>query len=152
MPLGTRNLSILEKLESNSIPVPFSGCFLWTGSTSYGYGLIRWNGKQVRAHRLAYQYFKGPIPEGKEINHLCEVRCCVNPAHLEAVTHRENILYSFDHSRNQSHPKTKCKRGHPLEGENLYFGIRHGKRFRGCKECRRLHSQWNRERKKNVHL
>src|SRR6188474_2118304 len=63
-----------------------NGCWEWIGSiTKCGYGVI-WNQKLIYAHRLSYEFFKGPIPNGKQMDHLCRHRHCVNPAHLEAVT------------------------------------------------------------------
>ena len=70
-------------------------CWLWTGSVnSRGYGGIIIDGKYFRAHRIMYEMFKGKIPKGLEVDHLCEVRTCVNPEHLEAVTHSENMKRS----------------------------------------------------------
>lgn len=75
------------------------GCWIWTGAkTGHGYGMVRGprtKGTSYRSasltHRLSYQYHVGPIPEGTEIDHLCCVKACVNPNHLEAVTHQVNI-------------------------------------------------------------
>lgn len=65
-----------------------SECWPWVGSRDpYGYGRLKINGKFRGAHRLAYELSVGSIPEGLEIDHLCRNRCCVNPAHLEPVTH-----------------------------------------------------------------
>jgi hypothetical protein len=72
------------------------GCWLWTAATkSHGYGFVaiaKVEGRSIlrQAHRVAYELTHGPIPDGLEIDHLCRVRNCVNPAHLEAVTHSEN--------------------------------------------------------------
>lgn len=64
-----------------------NGCLIWTGATSRGgYGQFGWDGRTQSAHRLAYVDAKGPIPDGLAIDHLCRVRACVNPEHLEAVT------------------------------------------------------------------
>jgi len=68
-----------------------SGCWLWTGSADNGYGQIHWKRKTGKAHRIAYEILIGPVPDGLEIDHLCRVRSCCNPAHMEPVTHRENI-------------------------------------------------------------
>lgn len=66
-------------------------CWLWTGSLTYdGYGIFRDNNRRTGAHRFAHEYHVGPIPEGLHIDHLCCVRNCVNPAHLEPVTPKEN--------------------------------------------------------------
>jgi hypothetical protein len=67
-----------------------SGCWIWTGNLCKGYGSFFANGKTCRAHRWIYELVNGPIPEGLEIHHRCNVKACVNPSHLEAVTHLEN--------------------------------------------------------------
>lgn len=71
---------------------PGSGCWIWTGSKGEdGYGSVRYRRRVWRAHRAAYTILVGPIPAGLELDHLCRVRACVNPAHLEPVTGEENI-------------------------------------------------------------
>jgi hypothetical protein len=91
--------SIVQRFTENYIPVTESGCWLWVGAlTSQGYGQMRgMNHRVTRAHRVAYELFKGPIPEGLYIDHLCRVRCCVNPDHLEAVTQFVNMARKSDH-------------------------------------------------------
>jgi len=70
-----------------------NGCWTWTGSTSRrGYGQLQVNGHVVRAHRHVYGLMVGPIPAGMTLDHLCGNKPCVNPAHLEPVTARENWL------------------------------------------------------------
>lgn len=67
-------------------------CLLWQGRLTYaGYGHLNLQGRFIGVHRVAYELAKGPIPAGLEIDHLCAVRHCVNPDHLEAVTHAENL-------------------------------------------------------------
>lgn len=69
-----------------------TSCWLWQGKLSnFGYARIKFGQKTVMLHRLVYEYFKGAIPDGLEIDHLCSVRHCVNPEHLEAVTHQINV-------------------------------------------------------------
>lgn len=68
-----------------------TGCWLWQGSKiSTGYGNLRVNGKYVLAHRYMYELVKGKIPNGLELDHLCRNHLCINPTHLETVTHAEN--------------------------------------------------------------
>ena len=114
-------------------------CWLWTAKTeSNGYGRVKFGGKSYGAHRLAYEWVKGEIPQGLSIDHLCRVRNCVNPDHLEAVTHQEN-------QRRAKYLTIHCPSGHPYSGENLGFDIR-GHRF--CKECSRLNTAKYKRRKK----
>lgn len=92
------------------ISIDPAGCWLWQGYVRPdGYAAY---GKPRRfAHRLAFEAFRGPVPEGLELDHLCRVRSCVNPAHLEAVTHRENL--SRGPSTNWIPARTgACLRGH----------------------------------------
>lgn len=72
------------------------GCWEWKGAVnSDGYPVL-WDGTRLTyAHRIAYEMVIGPVPEGLDVDHLCNVRRCVNPAHLEAVTHRENVQRAF---------------------------------------------------------
>lgn len=124
------------------------GCWQWTDAPSAaGYGYFGYggrNGTKVPAHRIAYELAVGPIPLGKQIDHLCRNRRCVNPAHLEAVTQRQNLLRGLGSSALNAR-KTRCKRGHPFDDENTYMD-RAGRRQ--CRACRRLHAQ--RRRGKDV--
>lgn len=117
-------------------------CWLWlAGHNGSGYGLIglgrRGQGKGL-AHRLAYEMLVGPIPPGSEIDHLCRNPACVNPAHLQPVTHRENILRSPTAPPAIHARQTRCIHGHPLSGENLRIWIRpDGAKRRLCLTCER---------------
>ncbi len=108
-------------------------CWLWTGHKVSGYAMLSVSGKSTYAHRFAYELLVGPIPEGLQLDHLCRVRHCVNPAHLEPVTPRENVARGVSPAAVR---KIVCKRGHPLtEGPNLYLsptGVR------VCRTCRRM--------------
>jgi hypothetical protein len=73
-------------------------CWLWTGrgiNVSAGYGTLQWEGQAQQAHRVVYALLVGPIPHGHHLDHLCEVKRCVSPSHLEPVTPRENVHRSL---------------------------------------------------------
>lgn len=114
-----------------------SGCWQWTAArSSNGYGKIQVHaGTQSSdyAHRVSYELHVGPIPAGLVIDHLCRNKLCVNPAHLEPVTARENVLRGTGPSAKCA-AMTHCIRGHLLDEENTYVCPR-GKR--GCRKCRR---------------
>lgn len=78
------------------IPEPNTGCWLWLGAVNehqYGVRCLP-AGKKTKAHRISYEMAKGPIPDGLVIDHLCRMKCCVNPDHLEAVTQSINVTRS----------------------------------------------------------
>lgn len=102
-------------------------CWVWTGTlTQRGYGMFSVGRRMVPAHRWHYEYHHGEVPKSLEIDHLCRVRHCVNPAHLEPVTPAEN------RARSPLAPerKTHCPYGHPYDEANTYVNPR------GSRECR----------------
>lgn len=108
-------------------------CWLWTGTDNgRGYGFFPIGGRYVQAHRYAYTIAKGEIPDGLTIDHLCRVRNCVNPDHLEAVTHKENIRRMQD-ATGTGWVVTHCPVGHEYLPENTYIDP---KGSRCCKACR----------------
>lgn len=122
------------------------GCWVWTGTLRYGYGYFRQGGKNaVRAHRWAYERIVGPIPEGLQLDHLCRVRACVNPSHLEPVTQRENIMRGESFSALKA-AQTHCVNEHEFTPENTRYRADTG--HRECKECKRARNrEWRRNRK-----
>lgn len=111
-------------------------CWNWKQSTTKeGYGQFwdKENKKNRLAHRVAYVIYKGKIPTGLHIDHLCRNRKCVNPKHLEAVTPRENWERSPITTQIIQKTKTHCKRGHQFTDENTY--IIPTTRSRQCKRC-----------------
>jgi hypothetical protein len=108
------------------------GCWLWTGAqTPNGYGVISVEGHLVHAHRVSHQLFKGQIPEGFDVDHLCRTRLCVRPEHLEAVTRRENLVRAIPFRTR----RTACLRGHERTPESTYTS-RDGNRH--CMTCQRM--------------
>ena len=82
----------LERFDAKWKLDPETGCWLWIASVKpNGYGNFRYAGKWRNAHRMGYTLYRETIPEGLDLDHLCRVRHCVNPAHLEPVTHQENM-------------------------------------------------------------
>lgn len=113
-----------------------SGCWLWThGIARNGYG----NSGGKYAHREAYKFIVGPIPPGRDLDHLCRVRNRVNPAHLEPVTRAENLRRGMSPSAIASR-KTHCANGHALTQENCYPST-NGRRT--CKLCCRARAARN---------
>ena len=107
-------------------------CWLWTGARDRrGYGSVGIDGRTRIAYRVAYEWLVGAIPAGLELDHLCRNPSCVNPAHLQPVTHRENILRGAAPSAVNAR-KTQCAHGHPLSGGNLIVEDAGHRRCRRC--------------------
>ncbi|WBB73252.1 HNH endonuclease signature motif containing protein [Micromonospora sp. WMMD1128] len=112
-----------------------TGCWLWTAGLVDGYGRFMVTRQANRAaHRVAYEGLIGPIPDGLVLDHLCRVRNCVNPAHLEPVTILENVMRGETIVAACS-AKTHCPKGHPYAGGNLYISPNGARR---CQACARL--------------
>src|SRR3990167_3892348 len=96
----------LPPFEDSYMPEPNTGCWLWTGATRYdGYGTRPWRGKtSAQAHRIAWEVFRGPIPDGLQVLHRCDVRCCVNPDHLFLGTQLDNMRDMIQKGRKGRNP------------------------------------------------
>lgn len=122
-------------------------CWLWTGALdSHGYGSIAMGGERS-AHRLAWKLLRGPIPDGLTIDHLCRVRRCVNPSHLEPVTMRVNTLRGNAASAINA-TRTVCVNGHPFDETNTR--VRRGRwgDVRDCRACDRVRAAQYKTRKR----
>jgi hypothetical protein len=107
-------------------------CWLWTGRvTEKGYARIRADGRAQFVHVLSYERAHGPVPAGKELDHLCRVKRCANPAHLDPVIHLVNILRGEGVCARNAR-KTHCPQGHPYTEENISRTTSGGRRCRTC--------------------
>jgi hypothetical protein len=133
------------------------GCWNWqAASDARGYGgfhrTINGVHTQCMAHRVAYELLVGPIPDGLELDHLCRNPRCVNPHHLEAVTHRVNALRGIS-STAKNAVKTHCDKGHPFDERNTYWTTNQGLPSRRCRECRKFFQRkLRRKRRENSTL
>lgn len=117
----------MSKVSKNS----YTQCWEWSSCTQGGYGTYWCEGEVHYAHRWLYERMNGSIDPVLELDHLCRVKGCVNPDHLEPVTYGDNTR----RGRNWNRVKTHCPAGHPYEGSNVSYK---GKR-RVCKACARAY-------------
>lgn len=129
-------ISDLPPFLIKRISVSDTGCWrLFGASTRGGYGKTKYKRRTWLGHRLVYTLLVGEIADGLTLDHLCRVRCCCNPAHLEPVTHRVNIMRG-EGKAPRNIAKTTCTKGHELSGDNLYRT--NGRRR--CRECNRVNA------------
>jgi hypothetical protein len=140
-----------QKVNKNG-PIPthrpeLGPCWLWTGNAPprLGYGLFWLDGTKIGAHVASYRLLVGPMPPGKELDHLCRVQLCVKsivdsfgPEHLEPVTHRVNMERSML-PRMRAHIDNICLKGHPLTDDNIYVNPSSG--LRTCLVCKRVYQR-----------
>lgn len=131
-----RGAPLIERIEERIART--DGCWFWLGPLNAdGYGSITVKGKLVGAHRASYVAYVGEIPTGLVIDHLCRNRACVNPGHLEAVTHTENVRRGDSAVRG-----THCGSGHEYTPENIRW-------IRQCVACHKQARVRYLKRKKN---
>lgn len=120
-------------------------CHLYEGGSNvHGYRKLMVEGKQTYVHRYTWEHFNGPIPDGKEVDHICETRNCVNIKHLRVVTHGENMRAGLDR-------RGVCRSGHPLKSDDdfYFFTTKQGWKRRVCKRCQKERAaKWYQKNKK----
>ena|SRR6185312_12384546 len=134
----------LEQFEESYIPEPNSGCWLWLRHVNgWGYGSCTWveaSGRRTRtAHLASWLLYRGFVSKRDRVDHKCRVRCCVNPDHLEPVSHRENILRGTSPWGGRLVKKTRCPRGHEYNTENTILNRmpHNGFYTRACRICKK---------------
>lgn len=151
--LGAITLALIRErtVESN-------GCWLWQGARSRGYAMVQWfldgRTRPLRVHRLSYVLVNGPVRPGLELDHVCRVRHCVNPEHLEAVTPRENQRRGVSPA-GINMTKGQCPMGHPYQtlvpgrrGPVLNQITGRDERGRHHRRCRLCFNAWSRARRR----
>ena len=129
MPLADRLWARVDKTQVGT------GCWHWMGVTNgWGYGVISNGARRAMVHRVSFELLRGVVPIGLHLDHLCRDRSCVNPAHLEPVTPKENTLRGLSPSAIRSHLH-HCGRGHEYTSENTY---RSPDGSRICRACNRI--------------
>lgn len=138
--------SLLERFTAKYVISNSTGCWDWIAAkVPTGYGVL-WDYRYQNssyAHRIAWELFNGAIPIDKEIDHLCRNRCCVNPLHLELVSHTVNMRRGVwpKHKADRFYANslvTHCPRGHEYNEENTYNKITLGGKIkRNCRVCNR---------------
>ena len=139
---GTKPRKVEERFWEKVNKDGENGCWIWmAGKYHSGYGIFyvkdgKW--KNVRAHRFAYELLVSPIPKDKELDHLCRNHACVNPKHLEVVSHKENCIRGDGGKKvaEMNKAKTHCTRGHPYNKANTYINAK------GARMCRICRNNW----------
>lgn len=140
---GTNRDDLKARLLAR-VAITAEGCWEWTRAKNWGgYGVTCYQGQRMTAHRAAYMAWRGEIPSGLHIDHLCRNRACANPEHMECVTPRENTMRGFGPTANHAH-KTHCKHGHQLDADNTRVTKRG---HRVCRACHRKVQEGFRERR-----
>lgn len=131
---------MLDAIASQTVPQ--GECLLWTGSRRQdGYGLVRHQGKQYRAHRFVYEQTVGPIPANHHLHHTCENPACVNIAHLQAIPNTEHVFLGQSIFA-ENKKKAFCKHGHSLENA---WVRKSGERQ--CRTCNAIRQRETRRRR-----
>jgi hypothetical protein len=137
---------LAPRFWSKVIPEPNTGCWLWLGADNgRGYGRVCIDGRTMYAHRVTFERLRGPIPDGMQLDHLCRMRGCCNPAHLQPVTNAENTKRGSrptqlaEENRRRGAAQTHCIRGHAFDDANTLAKSKNGRRQ--CRACAAMHAR-----------
>lgn len=145
--MGFKHGPALDRF-AEKIALTESGCIEWIASiNNRGYGTFASGSGSTVAHRWSYEYHVGPIPPGRQLDHLCGNRACVNPEHLDPVTARANLLRASGRAAINA-SKTHCPAGHEYAGDNLYIVPKNGDRR--CRTCAPIKSANRRARNRKA--
>jgi hypothetical protein len=135
--MRTQEERFYQKVEQ---PPYSAACWIWLAAKSpQGYGHFFFNGRVDKAHRASWEIHNGAIPDDLMVLHKCDNPRCVNPEHLFLGTHQDNADDKMRKGRHTEANKSRCKRGHALSGDNLYFNQK--KNTRTCRECQRMNAR-----------
>lgn len=137
-----RGSTLKERLMFFMVVDHVTGCWNWTANKNQkGYGRVAIDGRLHSAHRVSFEIFNGPLIDGLEVDHVCENRGCINPAHLQQITHASNVRKG---NRWNIERPTHCPRGHPFTAPNL------GHDHRGWRYCKACASRRHKRRKEEM--
>jgi hypothetical protein len=134
----------IRRIMARTLPIA-SGCLLWQGTKAInGYGQAGYRGKNAIVHRRLYQIIHGvTLSKDHDVCHSCDVRLCVNPAHLWLGSRSDNMHDSVKKGRHYKATRTECPRGHPYDEQNTYLDTRGKRQCRACQRRRlRLQAGW----------
>ena len=134
-------MTVKERIRNKLIKDP-SGCWIWMGGISRGYGAIKIKGKNKKVHRVMWELTNGSIPKGIFVLHKCDITECANPDHLFLGTHTDNMKDMIQKGRRSgvvwNRGITHCKHGHHFDKKNTRYYMWNEKQHRSCRICDRL--------------
>jgi hypothetical protein len=145
----------MDKILQRIVRDKITGCWVWNGAKdSSGYGMVSRYGKRIRVHRISAEHYLGlPVNDKRVVLHLCDNPSCCNPAHLKGGTQKDNMVDCSEKGRTANLKKTHCKRGHLLDGDNLYVcKSSNGRPMRVCRACRKEYIRYYMRRERSSSL